>query len=192
MKRILRLSCIALVTTPFLANAHPSLTHANHFTTGLIHPLTGADHLIAMVLVGIWAVSLGRKAQWRIPLAFVGTMAVASLIAQSKFQVPFLEGGIIASLFILGILVLGLVKLPTTTAMVTVGALAFFHGYAHGLEIPLEASAMNYFAGFLISTLFLHLIGVFIGNSLEKIDTKKYLYRFTGLAALIAGFVYCL
>lgn len=151
---------------------------------GVVHPLIGPDHLLAMVAVGIWAVQLGGTAIWRLPLAFVGMMSLAAVAAAYGPVLPFLETGIALSVLILGGLVLYAARLPVGLDLLAIASLAVFHGYAHGLEMPEADSALLYGLGFVFSTVLLHLLGIVLALGARRVPG---LARLGGLSIALAG-----
>jgi urease accessory protein len=133
-----------------MAFAHPD--HALHagLAAGVMHPLTGVDHLIAMLAVGMWAAQLGGRMRWAVPLSFVGVMLVSALLGLSGLQFGAVEQGIATSVCVLGLLLTGAVRLPAVACLLLVGVFAAFHGYAHGSEAP--AGCGLHMSGFAIST----------------------------------------
>src|SRR6185369_17277594 len=117
----------ALVLTPMLAQAHPNHGTAG-FASGLAHPLTGFDHLLAMVAVGLWAVQLGGRAVWTVPLTFVSVMTFGAVWGMSGIALPFVETGILASVLILGVLIAASVRMPLLASAAVVGVFALVHG----------------------------------------------------------------
>ena len=147
MKNSLRKSwpiLAALVLTPSLALAHPGHGPATGLANGLAHPLTGMDHLCAMIAVGLWAAQRGGKALWAVPLTFVSMMTLGAIIGMGGHPLPFVEQGIAASVLILGILIAAAIRLPVAASAILVGLFALFHGYAHGAEMPGTASGLLY------------------------------------------------
>src|SRR4029077_2610731 len=129
------LICIALsgaLVSPALA--HTGVDQANSFTSGIVHPLSGLDHIVAMLAVGLWAVLAGGRAIWVWPMAFVGTMLAGFAAATFGLQMPFVEPAISSSIIILGLLVALAVKAPVWAGAVITGLFAFFHGHIHGTE----------------------------------------------------------
>src|SRR6478735_3923731 len=151
MVRLLGLSAL------FLAMAGPALAHQGHVESGFWHPLSGADHLLAMIGAGMWAAFLATRkpsAAFLVPLAFMIMMAFGAAAGFAGIKLPFSEAGVIASVFMLGGLVLATVRLPTLTAMMLVGWFAALHGYSHALEAP-AGSPGGYMLGFLFATVLL-------------------------------------
>lgn len=144
---------------PSLALAHTGLGAHGAFD-GLAHPFLGADHLLAMVAVGLWAARLGGAAQWAVPVSFVAVMALGATLP----GMAGIEGGIGASVVVLGLMVALAVRVPTVAAALLVAAFAAFHGAAHGAEMPSGASGLAYGAGFIAATTALHGAGLVLGQ----------------------------
>lgn len=151
------------VLDPGVAAAHSEVGTANGLMSGLLHPLLGLDHLMAMVAVGLWGAQLGRPLIFALPIAFPMMMAVGAIAGIAGLPMVGIEVGIAASALVLGLLILFAFKAPVWLAVLLVGAFAYFHGYAHGTELPHAASALAYGIGFVISTGVLHLVGIGIG-----------------------------
>jgi urease accessory protein len=151
---------LALMTAPAFAHVDP-LAHGA-MASGILHPFSGADHMLAMIAVGLWASQLGGKARFAVPASFVAVMAAGFALALMGAVLPFVEPAILASVVGLGLLVALAVKLPTALGMVIVGAFALFHGYAHGAELG-GADALSFGVGFVAATAILHAIGLALG-----------------------------
>lgn len=146
---------IAAIASAFAAGpalAHPEAGVAASFAAGFTHPLTGLDHLLAMVAAGFWAASSGRAARALAPAAFLAAMAAGAALAIGGFTVPFVEFGIAGSVLLLGLLIACAPRLPAAAVAALVGLFALAHGHAHGVEMPLAASAAIYGAGFAAAT----------------------------------------
>jgi urease accessory protein len=163
MKKIL-ISLGGLVAMAGVAEAHPGVGHAHGFVQGFMHPVGGADHVLAMVAVGLFAAVLGGRARWALPLSFMAMMAVGGMMGISGFALPFVETGIALSVVVLGVLVALQWKLPVAVAAALVGVFAVFHGFAHGAEMPATTSGLGYAAGFVAATGALHVAGLLLGQ----------------------------
>jgi urease accessory protein len=152
----------AAVLLPDLALAHEGVV-ARGFASGLTHPIFGLDHVVAMVAVGLWGAFLGQPAIWLLPLVFPVVMAFGGLLGISGVPIPAVETGIAASALALGAMVALAVRPPLGLAAALVGALAIFHGHAHGTELPQAASPLAYGVGFVVATGLLHLAGIALG-----------------------------
>lgn len=158
---------------PTIAFAHTGTPgHTHDFMSGFGHPVTGLDHILAMVTVGAFAWQLGGRALWPVPAAFVAIMAVGGGLGVAGIDVPFVELGIALSVLVLGGMVAMGVKMPLAVAMGLVGFFAIFHGHAHGTEMPADASGMTYAAGFMVATGLLHAAGIGLGFAIGKAGEK--------------------
>jgi urease accessory protein len=161
MTKLLSVPLLLSVAAP--AFAHPGHErHSAGFIDGLLHPLLGMDHLLVMLLVGVWAAQLGGKARWMLPAAFVAVMALGAGLSIGGVVLPQIEAGIAASMLVLVLLATSALRLALTPAMMLVGLFALFHGAAHGLELPALARPGMFAAGFLLSTAALHVAGVLL------------------------------
>jgi len=164
MKRY-RFLTITLMLLSFAgaAGAHESTGVAGGFVSGLMHPVLGWDHVVAMVAVGLWGAFLGSPAIWILPVVFPLVMAFGGALGVIGIPVPAVETGIAASAVVLGAMVALAARPPIWVAAVIVGAFAIFHGHAHGTELPNAANPLAYSLGFVISTGLLHLCGIAFG-----------------------------
>lgn len=155
------------------AVAHPGHEHAisgHIFQAGLLHPLTGLDHLLAMVAVGIWAALSHtniRQAIWT-PVTFLCLLLAGALMGMAGLSLPGVEPIIVASLLVLGLLLASRATLSGPASALLVGFFALFHGMAHGSELPAGAGAAAFIAGFMLSTLALHGMGLAGGFALKQ------------------------
>lgn len=151
--------------TLFFSSA--ALAHPGHdlsgIGAGLLHPLLGIDHLLAMVAVGLWAAQGGGHRIWLLPATFVAMLTAGAGIALHWPSLPMVETGIAASVLALGLLVSLSLRLPIGLSMLATTIFGLLHGYAHGMELPASAHPASYALGFLTATLALHLSGVTIG-----------------------------
>jgi urease accessory protein len=178
------LICIALsVALVFPAFAHTGVGQTNSFASGVAHPLHGADHVLAMLAVGLWAVLAGGRAIWVWPMAFVATMLTGFAAATFGLQMPFVEPAIWSSIIILGLLVAFAVKAPVWVGAAIAGLFAFFHGHAHGTEVT-AAGLIPYAAGFTLATASLLAAGIGLGLFSEGAIGKLALRAMGGLAVL--------
>lgn len=178
---------LMLVAAP--AFAHPGHDLANSgFIDGILHPLLGVDHLLAMVVVGIWAAQIGGRARVWVPLSFLSMMAFGACCAFYGYTPPRIEAGIAASLMVLGLLCASAWRLRLTAAMGVTSAFAFYHGAAHGTELPFLAQPLAFASGFLVSTTILHVTGLIIGTL--ALRHSHWLARLCGAGVLAAGVAY--
>jgi len=171
----------AIAITGFSPAAFAHVGDHSHLglVAGLVHPFSGLDHMLAMVAVGLWASQLGRPAIWLLPLTFPAVMAIGAVASSSGVALPWVETGVAGSVLMLGIVV-ALALRPSLSASVSLIALfALLHGYAHGVELSANASALSYGAGFVAATLVLHLIGIGIGLLAGRVPVR-FIVRSTG------------
>jgi len=192
----LGLAILAAVCLPNLAQAHIIPGEPPGFAHGFQHPLHGLDHILAMVAVGLWAVHLGGRALWAVPSTFVGMMVVGGALGMAGVPVPFVETGILVSVFFLGALLLTAARLPLWGGMTLVALFALMHGHAHGAEMPDSASGWAYGAGFALATILLHLSGIGLGLCFQQLSRLPLMVRIPLLrisgAMVIAGGCYLL
>ncbi|MGE5344364.1 MAG: HupE/UreJ family protein [Acidithiobacillales bacterium] len=179
-----------LVLVLFLAAA-PALAHvqegqATGFLTGLRHPVSGLDHVLAMVAVGLWGAQFGAPAIWLLPVTFPMVMAFGGFLSLLGVPLPGVEAGIALSAVMLGAAVLSEWRPPIGAAAVIVGLFAIFHGHAHGAELPAGQSGLLYSIGFVIATGCLHATGIGIGL-IHRWDWGQVALRTAGAAVAAAG-----
>ena len=183
----LKMGLVALFAAiPALALAHPGHEHTTSFISGFMHRMGGLDHLLAMLAIGLWAASLGGRALWAVPAAFIGTMLVGGGLAVAGVQVPFIEQGIVLSVILMGALLVGAARFPVTICAGIAGLFAVFHGAAHGLEMPLNANGAEYALGFAAATALLHLVGIGFGAAIARFQAP-IITRVTGSLIAVAG-----
>ena len=134
----------ALLLAPTLAHAHTGVGDTSGFAHGFGHPLTGLDHLLAMIAVGLWAAQIGGRALWAVPLTFVSIMAVGGALGIAGVPVPFVEQGIATSVLLLGLLIAFAVRMPLGFSVPLVALFAICHGHAHGAEMVASVSGLTY------------------------------------------------
>ena len=162
LKLLAPAALLALFCVPAIAHpGHPLLSDG--FVAGLEHPWSGADHLLAMTMVGFWAAQLGKRALWALPACFMALMAVGAAAGVLGYAPPHVETGITVSLVALGLLVAFARKTPLSAALALAGVFALFHGAAHAVEARGNTSFLLYAAGFLFSTAVLHGAGLLAG-----------------------------
>ena len=154
---------VVTVLWPLYAWAHVGSGEAGGFVTGLQHPISGLDHVIAMLAVGLWGAQLGNPALWLLPVVFPMMMAGGGCLGLLGIPLPGVEVGIAVSAIVLGLMVLAEARLKIYLAMVIVAFFAIFHGHAHGTELPAGQSGLLYSIGFVAATGCLHAVGIAIG-----------------------------
>ncbi len=179
----------ALVLLPAHALAHVERGQAEGFLTGLAHPWSGLDHVVAMLAVGLWGAQLGNPAVWVLPVTFPLVMSLGAMMGLLGIPLPGIEVGIAASALLLGAMVAGEVRPRMAVAAALVGFFAIFHGHAHGAELPAGASGLTYSIGFVMATGTLHAVGIGIGVIHRWMWGRGALRAAGGLVA-VAGLVF--
>lgn len=164
----MKLFICSLVITASMVWVPSALAHieggqAVGFVTGLEHPWSGLDHILAMIAVGLWGAQLGNPALWVLPITFPIVMAFGAMMGLMDIPLPGIEIGIAFSAILLGTMVLGEVRPRIIIAAMLVGIFAIFHGHAHGTELPAGQSGLLYSIGFVVATGVLHGIGILMG-----------------------------
>ena len=151
------------------------------WTTGFTHPLTGWDHLVTMLAVGVWAAQMRGHAIWMLPLAFVGVMSLGGLAGAAGLTIPSVEGLILLSCAVFSILIIRRARFSTQVNVMIVAFFAFFHGFAHGQEISTSASLISYTLGFMLATLLLHGAGIIVAKLVVLSATCLVAIFFSGI-----------
>jgi urease accessory protein len=187
---LLLIAACALSTS---ASAHIGLdsgahSHDTGWLAGFLHPLTGLDHLAAMVAVGLWSALAARRAWpdllWA-PLGFAAMLLVGTLLGLQGLPLPGVEPMIAASLLVMGLLVLTRWRAPALAAAALVGVFAVFHGLAHGYELAGDAQAWPTAAGMLAATVLLHSAGLAAGWALRH--ASVWVPRLAGAGVAVFG-----
>jgi urease accessory protein len=181
----------ALLLLAQTAQAHVNKGEAVGLLSGLRHPVSGLDHVIAMIAVGLWGAQLGAPAIWMLPVAFPLVMAMGGMLGLLGLHLPGVEIGIAASAILLGTAVLMELRPRLALAAALVGFFAVFHGYAHGTELPAGESGLLYSIGFVVATGCLHGVGITIG-AVYQWDWGKRAIRATGAAIALVGVFFLL
>jgi len=166
------LMATGLMVTATAASAHAGHDAGTGFTSGLLHPMLGLDHLLAMAAIGFWSVRQSATLKKSTPLFVIGGMILGAGIAWGGLSLPGVETGIALSVLLAGILIATMAKLPTAVGGSLVAAFMVFHGFAHGAEMPAGATLVAYLGGFSIATLALTFAGRGLGTLMQKADNR--------------------
>ena len=180
---------IATIAWPALALAHVEAGRAEGLLAGLQHPVSGLDHVLAMVSVGLWGAQLGAPAIWLLPVTFPVVMAFGGMLGLLGVPLPGIEIGIAVSALALGLAIAAAWRPPLWVAAAIVGFFALFHGHAHGTELPAGASGLAYSLGFVAATGLLHAAGIGIG-AIQRWPRGRSILRALGVVVAAAGVVF--
>ncbi|WP_197471854.1 MULTISPECIES: HupE/UreJ family protein [Methylomonas] len=164
-----------LLLQPLVVEAHPFHWGAESvgFVGGLLHPLTGTDHLLTMLAVGLWISQTPGVWSRLLPLGFVAAMAVGCGLTLIPVEIPFAEAVMVASISILGLLLVLGARVPVGVGLLSVELVAVLHGYLHAYDMWLDADAVAYSGGFALATLILLVVGVATGHCFGHL-VRKY------------------
>ncbi|MES1964781.1 HupE/UreJ family protein [Psychrobacter sp. AH5] len=182
------LMTFALMLTTTLAFAHPGHSEpvSNGFLSGLLHPLMGLDHLLAMGAIGFWSIRQNTTMKRGTPLFVIGGMIAGAGIAWMGVSLAGIETGIAMSVLLVGVLIATLAKLPTAVGGTLVALFMVAHGYAHGTEMAQGSSMLLYMSGFVIATLAITFVGRGLGALMLKADNRMT-RALGGVVAVIGG-----
>lgn len=156
-------AALALLLLPATVFAHQETGSITGIVSGLKHPVSGMDHVLAMISVGLWGAQLGPPAVWALPVAFPMVMAFGGMLGLMGISLPGIEIGIAVSAIVLGAMIVTESRPPLWIAAALVGFFAIFHGHAHGTELPAGSSGLLYSIGFVAATGMLHGVGIAMG-----------------------------
>ena len=168
------------------ASAHAGTGLTGGFVSGFTHPLSGFDHLLAMVSVGVWGAFLGRPLIYVLPVVFPAMMVAGAIMGMFEVSVPPVELAIALSVLVFGGCIALAVRAPVWAASLVVAVFAMFHGYAHGKELPSAADPVSYSGGFVLVTGLLHVSGICFGT-LNKRPHGVVATRSVGGVIALAG-----
>jgi urease accessory protein len=178
------LALLAAGAMPLACDAHG--LEASGLASGLLHPIGGADHLLAMLGVGIVSAKLGGRWLWWLPATFMSGMTLGFVLGLSgAVASPVTEWGILSSVLVLGVLIAH----PSRRSLWACLAALLFgacHGHAHGAELPAQASAWAFSAGFLIASAGFHAMGAIVGTLCRLQERQARNFGAIG-AAMAAG-----
>ncbi len=187
-------SCTRFLVLAKVCVAEPALAHsadslAGGFLAGFAHPVSGLDHLLAMVAVGLWGAFLGRPLIILLPVIFPTVMAFGGMLGMIGIPMPPVELGIALSVLLLGGAVASGWRAPVWLACIAVAIFAIFHGYAHGSELPSMADPVAFSLGFVVATGMLHVAGIVIGLMINR-PGGMVVVRMLGGVIVLAGCYY--
>jgi urease accessory protein len=179
-----------VVAVLWLPSGGTALAHTGEpglaWAAGFRHPWSGLDHLLVMLAVGVWAGLKGGRALWLWPALFVAVMLIGGIMGFAHIPLPMVEPAILASLVGLGGLLLAAVDVPVGVGAALIAAAALLHGHAHGSELPAEAAALNFAAGFAVATALLHAFGLGVATLCAG-DRGRLIVRGAGGGMVVAG-----
>ncbi|TMV88299.1 HupE/UreJ family protein [Thioclava sp. BHET1] len=185
--RLAALIGLIALLLPQIASAHITSTGSGGFAAGFEHPLSGYDHFLAMFSVGLWGAQMGGRRVWSLPVTFPMIMVIGGIVGILGIPFPGVEIGIALSIIVLGLAIAAKWKPQEWVSLAIIAVFGFYHGYAHGAELPMAADPADYAIGFVLATGFIHVIGVGVGLVLNPIWNGRF-SQILGLLAAIVGF----
>jgi len=152
-----------LLMSSLPAEAHTGIGAVHGFVDGLLHPLTGVDHLLVMLATGLWAAMRGGRSLWLLPAGFLLMMAAGAGLHLAGFTLDAAEIWVAFSVLASGLLVWKNYRISSGLAAALVAGFALSHGYVHAAELQTGADASAYAPGFLLTTALLHGLGIAAG-----------------------------
>lgn len=172
------LALVGGVTVGGVLAAPVAFAHTGHpldgAVDGLVHPVLGVDHLLAIVAVGVLAaLTADRRIAWLTPVGFLAGLAAGGAVGMAWGSFGGVEAAVAASVLLLGVVVAtgpGRAGWWTPFAAAALGAV---HGVAHGAELPGGASPVLYAVGFLAATAALAGLGAAAGRGLRRLPSLR-------------------
>lgn len=188
---LLLFASVALLAAPLaLAHPHPHPHVHGGFAHGLLHPLVGLDHLLAMIGLGLWAAQQGRlRSALLLPGAFLVAMLIGFGVGVATQPMLVVEFGILGSVLLVGGLIAWGGRLPLATGMVLAAVFALFHGHAHGAEMAAGLSGLSFGAGFVLASGGLLAAGIGLERAARAWVPTLPLVRVAGAGILVVGVV---
>ncbi len=179
------MSAAACIVAPAPASAHVELGALGGFQSGFVHPIIGADHLLAMLAVGIWGAQMGGRNVWTLPVTFPLIMAFGAIFGMVGLALPNVELGIALSVVVLGLAIACAWKAPEWASLVLIAVFAVFHGHAHGAVLPSAIDPASYAVGFVVATGLIHVVGIGVGLLLLRPWKGRLSQALGGLICLV-------
>ena len=171
-----------LITLSTLAQAHPGHGLDSAYA-GFMHPLSGWDHLLVMLAVGLWAGKLGGKARWQLPATFMLLMTAGAVLGLYGLTFSGVETAIAATVMAMGLLIVFSLPITPVLRIGLIGIFALMHGMAHGTE--LSNQGLQAMAGMLLATGLLHGLGVLLGSL--RFKAAQSMQAAAGWLIMLAG-----
>ena len=182
MKKLL---VIVLVLLPALAMAHAGDHSLLDWKAGFLHPLTGLDHLLALLAVGVWL----AQSETRKQPAYIGGFAIVlalAIMAGAQFTYVTFEMGVIGTLVVLGALVACAVRGSLVLRTTVVIATAAIHGFVHGTELPAIDGTVSFAVSLVLGSIAVVGSAALIGRPIQ-LFAKGLVARAVGILLMLYG-----
>jgi len=183
-------SLVLSILMPMVIFAHGS--HGNGIMAGFTHPILGIDHAIAIIGVGFIGRLINQSKWYLFFILFLLAMIIGGFLGINKEATFIIEKIIASSVLVIGLFILFREKITKTIILVCISIFGFFHGYAHGAEMPQDMNSFVYVSGFSLGALLMTLIGMLICKSMDtKNNFEKIIYLLGGIF-IGCGIIICL
>lgn len=186
MKQVKKLTALLMVMLPVLANAHTGHGESNGFVSGFLHPMFGLDHLLALLALGFWVALSLKAVRIAQPLLVVVAMLVGASLGVIGVGFSEVEWGIAASVILAGLAVTLRLSVTHLAAQLPMVGFALCHGLAHGMEVPVGASTIGFFAGFTLAAFLIMLSGMLLVRGAVLINSK-HVHLWLGMTVTLLG-----
>ena len=205
------ISGLALLSLlPTLAFAHPGhelMAADGSFSlsilSGIMHPLTGFDHLMLALGMGMLFTQMHSFKKGFVAL-LIGLVTGFVLSLSVSLNSLFIEYGILLSIVLLTMALMSRyfnvalnqnhemsVKTVYKFLIIGFGALAMFHGAAHAIEVPANSNTAGFFTGMIIAMLGLYTIGkgfaTYLNTHLQDSLIIQRVIAVVGLCGVLLG-----
>lgn len=205
------ISGLALLSLlPTLAFAHPGhglMAADGSFSlsilSGILHPLTGFDHLMLALGMGMLFTQMHSFKKGFVAL-LIGLVTGFVLSLSVSLNSLFIEYGILLSIVLLTMALMSRyfnvalnqshemsVKTVYKFLVIGFGALAMFHGAAHAIEVPANSNTAGFFMGMIVAMLGLYTIGkgfaTYLNTHLQDSLIIQRVIAVVGLCGVLLG-----
>lgn len=199
-----------LALLPTLAFAHPGhelMAADGSFSlsilSGMLHPLTGFDHLMLALGMGMLFTQMHSFKKGFVAL-LIGLVTGFVLSLSVSLNSLFIEYGILLSIVLLTMALMSRyfnvalnqnhemsVKTVYKFLVIGFGALAMFHGAAHAIEVPANSNTAGFFTGMIVAMLGLYTIGkgfaTYLNTHLQDSLIIQRVIAVVGLCGVLLG-----
>src|SRR5262245_59913658 len=182
--RILATLALAMLT-PVAALAHPGHDGIGAgFMAGLLHPLSGLDHVLMIVAVSAWAAQLRPAGRVAVAACLGLFVAIGALAPAAAVAGRGLEAAIALTVIGAGLLLALGRRWPVWITASVSGLFALVHGLAHGAEGP--ATSSSYVPGLVVAAAGLALLVSFLA---ARLQAHRAWLRLGGAVGAVTGAV---
>jgi len=173
---------LALLLVPGMALAHvDAAAPTGHLLAGLLHPWTGADHLLGLLAVGALIRFAGGTIGRRLLATALAGLAMGMLAGMAGLTLPANETLLALSLLASGLVLLVAAERPWGGLGLLLAACSALHGYVHAIE----ASGSGFLAGFVISSVTLIGLGLVVAEI--SMTPRRLPARVLGVGTVLVG-----